>query len=63
MDGQTDFGVVLEKREEGVVAVLVAMFEDIIEISGRLVGMDDQDEVKRGRSRGRGGHRFMIARG
>jgi hypothetical protein len=39
--------VFFEKRKEGIVAVRIALLENMLEIAGRLVGVDDEYEVER----------------
>src|SRR5208337_2592935 len=54
--------MLFQKREEGQVGVFVALLDNVLEIAGRLVRVDDQDEVKRRIGGGHGRSSPMITR-
>jgi hypothetical protein len=46
MNGDPNVRMLFEQSEEGFIGFLVAIFHDGVKVSGRLVGMDDEDEVE-----------------
>jgi hypothetical protein len=47
VNADADLRMFFEEREEGVVRVLVTILEDVVEITGGLVSVNDQEQVKR----------------
>jgi hypothetical protein len=61
MKSNANTRMLLEKREEWIVGTLVALFEDLLKISSRLMSVNEENEMKRGRRR-RHGDSSMITR-
>ena len=48
MQRQPNLRVLLNQRKKCVIRMLVALFENVFEITGRLVGVDNQYNVEGG---------------
>lgn len=48
MQRQTDSRVLLYQRKEGIVRILVTLFENVLEITCGLVGVNDEYDLKSG---------------
>jgi hypothetical protein len=46
MESQPNARVFFDQSEEGVIRILIALFEDMLEVARWLVGVNNQDDVE-----------------
>jgi hypothetical protein len=56
MQCRSNSRVLLHQRKKGVVGILITLFENVFEITGWLVGVNDQHYVKWGEGLAHGAH-------